>query len=226
VTISGEPLFAVPYTHGDPLAVRIESLEAVDRGNRYDIRYMAYGPGEHDLGMYVIDENGQRPDNLPELTVTVDALLEEDASGELFDSAATSIDLRSNYQLMMGLLWVLWLLLLVPLFLFGRKTRARETKLVPAPTVPERLRDLLQTAETQLLSVEQQADLEQLLISYWTNEIGNRQDRLVHSIDALRDHPVAGEHIKMVEEWLHARRTTDDRQTASMLLEGLGWSRS
>jgi hypothetical protein len=56
VTIPGPRLTAIPYTHGDALAVRIADLEAVQGGFRYDLRYMAYEPGRHDLREYLLDK--------------------------------------------------------------------------------------------------------------------------------------------------------------------------
>ena len=103
--------------------MRIATAEPQDDGFRYDVRYMAFGPGNHDVSNYLVDPNAKRPAGLPPLPIKVNALLPKDYSGKLFDTRSTDIDLHSNYRLGMTLLWCLWGLLLVPLILHGHKTR-------------------------------------------------------------------------------------------------------
>ncbi len=53
-TLQGKLLLAVPCSHEVAMAVRIASVEPSGKGFRFDIRYMAYAPGDHDLGDYLI----------------------------------------------------------------------------------------------------------------------------------------------------------------------------
>ena len=49
IEIAGPKLIAAPFTPGDALSVRIASVEPTPDGFRYDLRYMAFGQGEHDI---------------------------------------------------------------------------------------------------------------------------------------------------------------------------------
>ncbi len=227
VTLPEQQLVAVPYTHGDPLAVRIASAVAVeDGGTRYDIRYMAYGPGDHNLSEYLVAGAGAPATELPEMVVTVDALLEDDYSGKLFETAQTPIDLNSNYRMAMTLLWVVWGLMLIPLALYGRKRHAQVITVPPPPSTAERLRHLLQLAEQGSLNVEQQADLEKLLLVYWAERLNVSAERLTDMLEQLRQHPTAGPQVLDVERWLHGRQNGFNGKVAQELLNQLGWQSS
>ncbi|MFM9965700.1 MAG: hypothetical protein ACKV2Q_31335 [Planctomycetaceae bacterium] len=223
VTIPGPRLSAIPYTHGDALAVRIAGVESIPNGFRYDLRYMAYGPGRHDLRGYLVDERQQPVSGLPEMTVSVAALLAKDESGQLMETPPTPIDLRTNYRWGMGLLWCLWGLLLLPLFFYGRKPRSRVV-VSPPPTIPERLRTLLEQAAHSELTVEQQTDIEKLLLAFWADRLQLPRERLSETLDELRKHPAAGAHVSRVEQWLHSRSAQGNDSVARELLASLGWN--
>ena len=223
VSIGGEELHAVPYTHGDPLAVRIASAVPEGRGYRYDLRFMAYGPGEHDLSQYLVDHDGKPASNVPNRIVAVKALLPADYSGVLYDNPETPIDLHSRYPLVMALLWGMWALLLIPLVLYGRRRRGYAATAPPPPGVPERLRTLLETAVRGPLKVEQRADLEQLLLTFWAERLEVRTGSLVETLQQLRQHPTAGPQVHSVEQWLHGREAPIHGNVARELLTELGW---
>ena len=223
VTIPGPRLSAIPYTHGDALAVRIADAEPIKNGFRYDLRYMAYGPGRHDLREYLLDERQQPVAGLPAMPVIVEALLPKDESGQLLATPPTSIDLHTNYRWGMGLLWCLWGLLLMPLFLYGRKRRSR-VMTAPRPSTLERLRSLLEHATHNELTIEQQADLEKLLLTFWADRLQLPTERLADTLDELRKHPAAGEQVSRVERWLHSRSTPGNGSVPRELLANLDWS--
>lgn len=224
VTIPGPRLSAIPYTHGDALAVRIAGVESIPNGFRYDLRYMAYGPGRHDLRGYLVDERQQPVSGLPEMTVSVAALLAKEESGQLLETPPTPIDLRTNYRWGMGLLWCLWGVLLLPLFFYGRKPQSR-VRPTPAPTISERLRTLLELAAHAELTVEQQTDIEKLLLAFWADRLQLPRERLSETLDELRKHPSAGAHVSRVEQWLHRRGAHANGSVARELLASLGWSK-
>jgi hypothetical protein len=105
IEIAGAQLLAAPFTPGDALSVRITSAEQTQHGYRYDIRYMAFGPGEHDIGKSLVGPDGKGPPPQPEFAVSVAALIPEKHSGELFATKPSSIDLHTNYNLLMTLAW-------------------------------------------------------------------------------------------------------------------------
>lgn len=223
VEIPGPRLSAIPYTHGDPLAVRIAAVESIPDGFRYDLRYMAYGPGKYDLREYLLDKRQQPVSGLLEMPVSVAALLAQSESGQLLETRPTPIDLRTNYRWGMGLLWCLWGLLLLPLFFYGRQPRSRVVG-PPPPTISERLRCLLEHAAHGELTVEEQTDVEKLLLVYWAERLQLPQERLTETLSELRKHPSAGEHVSRVEKWLHSRDARSNGSIARDLLASLGWS--
>lgn len=221
IAIRGPRLFAAPFTPGDALSVRIADATPTSKGFRYDLRYMAFGPGKYDLREYLSLAGNVRPENLPEVAIVVDSILPKDHPGELFSTAASAIDLHSHYNLLMGLLWSLWGLLLIPILFFGRPHRTAPVAPPYNPTTAERLRLLLERAADGTLSPEQQADLERLLMAFWSKRLNLSSERLVELIPHLRQHPDAGRQIGLVEKWLHSRHAPIHGTTARELLNDL-----
>jgi hypothetical protein len=221
IEIIGPQLIAAPFTPGDALSVRIANVEQIENGYRYDIRYMAFGPGEHDIGKSLAGPAGKRPDPQPEFAVSVSVLIPEKYSGELFATKSSSIDLHTNYSLLMTLAWCSWAALLVPLIWYGRDCSRRKEDALPEPSITERLRTLLQRAAKSDLTPQQQADLEQLLLAFWSQRLNLSQQRLSATIEQLRRHPQAGPQWHSVERWFHARATSTSSSAARQLLQDL-----
>ncbi|WP_425619381.1 hypothetical protein NA78x_003121 [Anatilimnocola sp. NA78] len=219
--IVGPQLIAAPFTPGDALSVRIAGIEPTATGFRYDIRYMAFGPGEHDIGKSLVRPDGKPPPLQPEFAVSVAALLPETYSGELYATRSSPIDLHTNYTVVMTLAWGLWALLLVPLIWYGTQWRGRTSAAPPAPSISERLRLLLKQAATADLTAEQQADLEQLLLAFWSQRLNLSQQRLSETIQQLRRHPQAGPQWNSVERWFHSRSTPVRGTASKQLLQEL-----
>jgi hypothetical protein len=168
VEIAGPELVAAPFTPGDAVSLRVAAVAPIDRGFRYDLRYIPYGPGEHDLAQHLVTVDGKQPMGLPKIIVATDSLLPKNHKGDLYASPTDAIDLHSKYTLTMRLLWVLWGLSLVPLLIYGHRRRKARVIGPPPPTVEERLRALLERASREKLAVEEQVDLERLLAAYWS----------------------------------------------------------
>lgn len=221
VEIAGPLLRAAPFTPGDAVSLRIAEAVPTDRGHRYDLRYIAYGPGEHDLAKHLQRDDGEAAANLPTLAIDVASILPAKHGGELFDAPGGPIDLHSNYSLTMRLLWGLWAVALVPLLLYGRRRRAVVEQPAPPPTVAQRLRDLLERAAVEHLSPAEQADLEQLLLAFWSQRLNLDAERLSDAIESLRNDPTAGRQLAGVERWLHSRSAPANGAAARELLNEL-----
>jgi hypothetical protein len=221
IEIAGPPLIAAPFTPGDALSVRIANVEQTKDGFLYDIRYMAFGPGKHDIGKSLVGPDGKSPSPRSEFAVSVPALIPEKYSGELFATSNSKIDLHTNYTLLMTLAWALWALLLIPLIFYGRDWRSRAVAAKPEPSITERLRSLLKQAARSDLTPEQQADLEQLLLAFWSRRLNLSEQRLSETIHQLRQHPQAGPQWTSVEHWFHARSTPAGGAAAKKLLADL-----
>lgn len=221
VTIDGARLYAAPFTPGDAVAVRIANVEPTPAGFRYDLRYMAFGPGEHNLAESLFEAGQVRPKNLPDLTIQVASILPKDHEGELFATPPAEINLHSNYGRWMTLGWLAWAGLVVPLWYFGR---GRREFVAPAPRVPsteERLQQLLEMATRGRLSPERQAELERLLLAFWQGRLNLPDERLYETLVQLRRHPIAGRQVALVETWLHRRDGAAEPAAALSLLSEL-----
>lgn len=221
VEIPGPQLRVAPFTPGDALAVRIASVQSVAGGFRYDLRYMAFGPGTHDIGPTLKRPDGTSPESRSDLSVSVAALIPEKYSGELYTTPSSAIDLHSNHALYMSLAWGAWAVLLLPLIWLTRKKRRYTPRPPREPSIAERLRSLLEQAARQNLSIAEQADLEQLLLAFWSQRLKLSPDRLSEAIAELRRHPQAGGQWDRVERWLHTRTAETNGTVAKELLRDL-----
>jgi hypothetical protein len=102
---------------------------------------------------------------------------------------------------------VLWLLLLVPLILTGRKRRVEQiaATTVRPPTLADRLRPLLERAARGQLSSDEKASIERLLLGHWQHQLSLADTDPSDAIVALRKHPQAGQLLRCLEDWLHRR---------------------
>jgi len=221
VEIAGSELTAVPFTHGDAVSLRIDSVHAVPGGFRYDLRFMMFGPGSRNLADHLLLPDGGKLAPRSTLEVSVNALLPEDYSSELFATPNADINLHSNYTLMMRTLWGLWAAMLIPLAWYGHKRRHRRLPPVVVPTIAEQLRSLLERASCEPLSVEEQVDLEQLLFAFWSKRLKLSTERLIETITELRNHPQAGVQLNRIERWFHSPHKPTNGTVARELLRDL-----
>lgn len=204
VEIAGPELSAAPFTPGDAVAVRIVDARPTTGGFRYDLRYMAFGPGKHDLAPSLKRADGTSPDSRADLKITVAALIPEDYSGELYTTPTSPVELHTRYKYYMGAAWILWGSLLIPLAWWGHKRRRKAVRLAPPPSLVERLRTLLTQATRDDLTVEEKADLEALLLAFWAERLKLSEARLSATIERLRRHPQAAAQWNRVERWIHS----------------------
>jgi hypothetical protein len=170
------------------------------------------------LAEHLIAADGASAAELPKLPVSVEALLPKNHKGELFPSPTAEADLHSNYSLTMRLLWVAWGLSLVPLLVAGHRRRKERVVAPPPPTVEQRLRELLQRAVHERLSIAEQVDLERLLAAYWTERLHASGESWGDVLDRVRRDPQADRQLARVERWLHARSAPMNGEVARELL--------
>lgn len=204
VEIAGPELSAAPFTPGDAVSVRIAAVEPLVAGYRYDLRYMAFGPGKHDLAPLLKRPDGTSPETRADLRIAVAALLPDDYSGELYTTPTSPIDLHTRYKYYMGAAWIAWGSLLVPLAWWGHKRRRRKVRTAPPPSLVERVRTLLRQATEANLTIEEKADLEALLLAFWSQKLKLSEERLSATIEQLRRHPQAAAQWNRVERWIHS----------------------
>jgi hypothetical protein len=118
----------------------------------------------------------------------------------------------------MRLLWVAWGLSLVPLLVAGHRRRKQRVVAPPPPTIEVRLRELLERAAHEKLSIAEQVDLERLLAAYWTERLRVSGESWGDVLDQVRRDPQAEKQLARVERWLHARSTPVNGEVARELL--------
>jgi hypothetical protein len=221
LALPGTLLKAKPVTDKAPLLLRIASTQPSARTQDlwYDLRYIGLVPGAHDLKDYLVRADGSPAADLPSIPVGVVGLLPEDHKGELTRARAGGWPFFGGYRVVMGAMIVVWLAMLYPLIVAGRKKFAMAappttTKL----TFADRLRPLIDRAAAGTLSSDEKAKLERMLLAYWERRLHLTGDSPAEAIATLRRHPEAGELLRALEEWLHRRPGAASAIDANALL--------
>lgn len=195
-------LEAVPFDSQSPLVLRVLATYPHGTDFRYDLEYYGLEAGRHDLAKYLKHKDGTPVTNLPEIPVSVAALLGE---GQVQPNTLepTALPQLGGYQKTMVALGAVWVLGLVALLLLGRRRAQAVRERVRPRTLAEELRPLVEDALAGRLSRSDRARLELRLVEYWRRKLA-LADRAPHELLAeLRTHPEAGTLLRSLEDWLH-----------------------
>jgi hypothetical protein len=204
VTLPGRPLEAKPVDEKSPLVLRIAATQPAAGGTRYDLRYIGLVPGSYDLRKYLLRSDGSGTGDLPAVPVTVAGLLPEDHQGQLVPPSTKPLSARAWYKPLMIAAAVLWLLLLVPLILAGRKRRSVQvTPAARPPTLADRLRPLVEQAARGELSADGKGQLERMLLGFWRHRLALHEVTMAETLARLKEHREAGALLRALEDWLH-----------------------
>jgi hypothetical protein len=219
VTIPGTRLEAKPVDEKTPLALRIAQAIETSEGIRYDLRYMGFVPGKHDLKNYLVRSDGSAMTNVPAIPVEVIPVLPPDYKGQLVPERIKSLPFLGGYKLLMLAAAVLWLLLLIPILMIGRRKKAQAVVATPKPTtLADRLRPLVEEAAAGKLPADRQAELERLLLWHWRTQLQLTDTDAGDAVVRLRSHPEAGALLRSLETWLHRPPGSDhDVDVAAVL---------
>jgi hypothetical protein len=101
---------------------------------------------------------------------------------------------------------ILWVSGLILLFLIGRHRAATRQALVAARprSLAEQLRPLVEAARVGTLDLSKRAELERLLIGYWSKRLGLVDQHPADALAEMKRHEEAGPLLRQVEEWLHS----------------------
>lgn len=201
VVLPGSELGVKPREGDPPVVVRVAGVWPHGTAFRYDLEYYALEPGRHDLRDYLMRKDGSSTADLPSLEVFITSLL---PPGE-FEPAPlqeTSLGNPGGYRKwakIAGGIWILGLLLLFAL-------RRRATPLSPeklGPTLEERLRPLVEEAMRGGLSDRHRAELERMLVLWWSRRLSLEGLDAAEALATLRRHEEAGKLLRQLDEWLH-----------------------
>ena len=212
--VAGTELEVIPQTDRKaPLVVRIVAAYPHGTAFRYDIEYYGLEPGTYDLMKYLRRKDGSAATDLIPVNVTIVPAL---GPGPATPHPLTPSKLPwlGGYRetlLIGGILWFIVLMLLI----FWRRRKPMDEKggaNLPAPTLADQLRPLVQNAIAGKSSTRELASLEQTLLTFWRKKLGVEQLSPRDAITALKSHPESAALLVELENWLHRpgeRRSVD-----------------
>jgi hypothetical protein len=203
--LPGTMLEAKPVDEKSRVILRIADTRPHGTLTWYDLRFIGLEPGRYDLRDSLVRKDGSGTADLPELPVEVTGLLPPSHRGELVEHPRGVIRFFGSYRKALLAAAVLWLLVLVPLLLLGRKRKVTSstTPVTQPPTLAERLRPLVEKASTGQLTTAEKAQLERMLLSHWRERLNLNEESPAEAITVLRQHPEAGVLLRALEDWLH-----------------------
>ena len=204
VTVPGTRLEAKPVDEKTPLALRVARATETSEGVLYDLRYLGFVPGKHDLKNYLVRADGSTMTNVPSISVEVIPVLPPDHRGQLVPQRVESLPFLGGYKLLLLGAAVVWLLLLIPILMIGRRKKVQAQVQTQRPlTLADRLRPLVEQAAAGQLPADRQAELERLLLWHWRKQLHLTDTDAGDAVVRLRSHPEAGALLRSLETWLH-----------------------
>lgn len=197
-------LRAKPVDKNAPITVRIASEQPHGTQARYDLRYIGAVPGGYDLRDFLMLADGTAAPDLPPLPVQIAGVLPAQHDGALRSNPASELETFGRYKTFLLGAAAFWVLLAVPLFLWGRRGRqAAAAPAVQPTTLAERLRPLVESAARGDLTSGDKARLERLLLGHWRERLGLETVDVHEAMAQLRAHDDAGALLRGLEDWLH-----------------------
>ena len=207
------------------IVLRLNELTREPGGHRrYRLEFIGGVAGAFDLRELIEHADGTAASDLAPIQVTIESELPAQHGTDLFDLGGERVGLESHYRLLLGLVAAAWIL--VPVAVVVRRRMLRRPAplppaAVPAPTVADQLRPLVEAAMGRGLSIGEQARLELLLLSFWRERLQLGDLPPHEAIARLRGDGDAGRLLLAVERWLHARGEAGPRpaEDVAALLE-------
>ena len=204
LVLPGTELIAKPLEDDrSPVVLRIDAVFPHGTSNRYDLEYYGLEPGKFDLRDYLIRKDGSGTRDLPAIPIEIRGILEP---GQVQPNVLGQSELPAmgGYRTLLIAGGAVWVLGLLALLLLGRKkSRSGEDGGERTLSLADRLRPIVEQAQTGELSKNQQAELERLLIGYWRGRLNLGGQSMSAALSALRQHDEAGVLLRELEQWLH-----------------------
>lgn len=204
LVLPGTELEARPSEdHDEPLVLRVVATYKHGSAFRYDLEFYCLEPGKFDLRQALRRKDGTSIDDLPPLSVEIASLL---PAGQILPAALVvkPAPRLGGYRVLLAVLGVIWALGLAAILLVGRhRKRALAAATSTGPTLADQLRPLVSAAMAGQLSSDEQAQLERLLLGYWSRRLRLTDIEPADAIAAIRRDEQAGELLRQVEAWLH-----------------------
>lgn len=206
IVIPGGELEVVPTT--DTMAriiVRIAETYRHGDAFRYDLEYTGFEPGKYDLVKSLKRKAPEESmDNVPPIEIEITSTLEP---GKIEPTRPESPSIRSwmTYWAKLNIIVGLWIAGLIVLWQRRRdEAAAANQAVIPPQTVAQRLKPLVQAACDGTIEPHKRAELESLLIAYWTDRL--QLDENVPTgriLSTLKENGESAPLLSKLEEWLH-----------------------
>jgi len=205
IMIPGTLLEARPVEPKAKLLLRVADARPHGTLFDYDLRYIGFVPGNYDLRNYLVRKDGSTTNDLPKIRVEVTGLLPAKHRGELVPQETSTLPSLGGYKGTLIAVATVWAALFVPLWLTGRKPKPIEAPKVETKplTLADRLRPFVVQAVEGKLSRDELAQLERMLLNYWREKLGLREESMIEAVQKLRQHPQGGQLLREMENWLH-----------------------
>ena len=187
-----------------PLTVRIAFSTPEGTSTRYSLRYIGLVPGRHDIRPFLTKEDGSPAEGLPPIEVEIRGILPEGQQGTILPIPTSSIPRLGGYFGILGAIGILWVA--VALVVFRRpavKPAPAPLATNAAPSLPERLRPLVEKAASGNLDAAAKAELERMVIGHWRERLNLGSLPPFEALGKLKAHPQAGLLLRAMEDWLH-----------------------
>jgi len=205
IYFAGPLLEPVPRRDREPpLVVRILETKPAKNGFRYTLEVQGLEAGTFNVGEYLRETTAESGHSEHGLLVTITTDLPPGLPRPA-DLAPKDVPEIGGYRNTLKILGVLWFVILAIIIYSFRKKKTATTETAPPPSVAERLKPLIQKASKEILSTEDQAQLERLLVGHWRERLSElSQKEPAEVLRQLRAHPEASPLILQLEKWLHA----------------------
>lgn len=193
------------------VALRIAKvLREKDQHYWLELRYIGMFPGRYDLRDYLRLPNGEGLSDqdralLQPAMVDVKSVLPPDHDGKLTEVAQPALPWVWPYRKLLVTACLVWFLLPIAWWLVRRRN-AKPTIEPPAmiaPTLADRLRPLVAAAMEGRASVQSQAELERLLLTFWRGRLNLVSTSAEENLLQIKRHPEAGKLLGELERWLY-----------------------
>lgn len=193
------------------VVLRISNVSR-DQDQQYwlELRYIGMFPGEYDLREYLRLPNGeglsdQDRASLQPAMVDVKSVLPPDHDGKLTEVAQPALPRVWPYRKLLVSACVAWFLLPIAWWLVRRRNEIPMTEqpVTIAHSLADRLRPLVTAAMEGRASVQSQAELERLLLTYWRGQLNLVSTSPEENLLQMKRHPEAGKLLGELERWLY-----------------------
>lgn len=175
-----------------------------------ELRYIGMYPGKYDLRDFLRLPNGeslsgQDRASLKPAMVDVKSVLPPDHDGKLTEVAQPALPWVWPYRKLLVTACVAWFLLPIAWWLVQRRNAKPiiEQPAVIAPSLADRLKPLVTAAMEGRASVQSQAELERLLLTFWRGRLNLVSPSAEENLLQIKRHPEAGKLLGELERWLY-----------------------